>query len=78
MKKIEVIKDGLINQKNKQIIHILECPRCHCIFKYKFNKLDCSLDDYSFGNIFINCPQCNKEIRLFLDRLINGNYDTNI
>ena len=45
--------------------------------KYKFDKLDCSPDDYGFGNIFINCPQCRKEIRLFLDKLINGDYDIN-
>ena len=77
MKMIEVIKNGLINKKSKQIVHILECPRCRCTFKYKFDKLDCSPDDYGFGNIFINCPQCRKEIRLFLDKLINGDYDIN-
>jgi len=75
---IEVIKNGLINEKSKQAIHVLKCPRCHCIFKYKFNKLDCSQNDYSFGNIFIDCPHCHKEIGLFLNKLIKGDYDISI
>lgn len=78
MKIIEIIQKGLINSKNKQIIHTLKCPRCSCIFKYKLDKKDCSFSDYSFGNVFIYCPQCKKQIGLFLDKIINGDYDVNI
>jgi len=74
----KIIKEGLIDKKTMHVQHLLLCSRCGCVFKYKFNKHDCTEKNYGYGNIFLHCPKCNKEIALFLDKLINGEYDYNI
>ena len=66
---IKIIKKGKKPGDNEEVeVYETTCPACDTVFEFTLK--ECATEKRLNGNVFVNCPECNTQIKRTREELV--------